>query len=67
MKDKGIFKLKVLCTMAGLEYWTVYAWLRNQYQKDLNKLEKTALANAILEGMKPFLKRLGYEVVLKKK
>lgn len=53
--------------MANLEYWTLYYWVKGRYQKDLNKLDKTALANAILEGMKPVLKRLGYEVVLKKK
>ena len=60
-----MINIKALCKKASLPYWTVYFWTTGRYEKDLHKLEKTALANALAEGVKPLLKALGYEMVLK--
>ncbi len=59
--------LKKVCELANVPHHKVYSWAVGRYMKSPNRQMKTQLANAVVDGVKPFLASLGYEVSIRVK
>ncbi len=61
-----VFNLKKLAAIADVEYWTLYYWATDRYENPrIDKPMKTRIANSIVDSLKPFLKKLGFELTIK--
>jgi hypothetical protein len=59
--------LKKVCELAEVPHHKVYFWAIGRYEKGPNRQLKTQLANAVVDGIKPFLAKLGYDVTIRKR
>lgn len=57
-----ILKIRVLATLAKINYFSLYQRQKGVYKSDLSADGKTKVMNALIKDLEPFINDLGFSI-----